>query len=418
MSIQVSGGGSVAVTTEALLDARRGLMRLAFGAGEVTTDLGRAALTPPAVDDAVAALVGRARRELDAAAEQARRLADELERAAEEYGWAERAALAVQQFLAFSLGPEFLLGGTATLAALDAARPGGPDFRDPELVAALRALADSLDLGGLVVIAQLLPGRELQETPVTVTATHGDAPARAAAPGGFADLARRIPSSGDGAPQLRIERYVLPGGVTHWIVYSAGTAEWGPVPSDDPWDLTSDVVGVAGGSAGSTRAALLALRAAGWEPGEPVIPVGHSQGGIVATSIAASGVAAVPLLVTFGSPTAGVPAPAGTLDVAVEHTDDVVPPLGGSPPAFTDRRLVVREAAPVSGSAGGLAAHAMSGYGRTAAEMDASSDERLAAARSALRDFTGGRPAQVTLWRGDRVSPSVSGGPAASAGGR
>jgi hypothetical protein len=416
VSIEVSGGGSLVVTTEELLDAQQRLGRLAARGDELCGRLGRAAAAAATTAPELTALLARAERELDAVARGARRLAAELEQAAAEYGWAERTALAKQRLLGLLLGPGLLVNAAALLAAVDASRAGGPDFGDPRLVAVLRGLADSLSLTVLLAAVQALPGREFEETPVRVSRAGGGPPP--AAPAGFADLAKRVPAAGAGAPQLRVERYVLPGGEVHWILYSAGTADWGPVPAAEPWDLTSDVVGVAGGSAGSSRAAVLALRAAGWRPGEPVLPVGHSQGGIVATGLAASGLASAPLLVTFGSPTAGVPPPPGATDVAVEHSDDPVPALGGSPPAFGDRRLLVREAAPVTASAaagGGsaLGAHAMSGYRRTAREMDASSDERLVAARTTLREFTGGQTAEVTFWRGERVSadrPRGSGG--------
>ena len=415
MSIEVSGGGSVTVTTEELLDAEGRLGQLATRAEEVRARLRRVGATVSGEAPELGALLARAEVETGAVARGARRLAGELEEAATEYGWAERVALAKQQLLAVLLGPGLLLDAAELLAVADAMRAGGADFSDPRLVAVLRSLADSLSLAVLLAVAQELPGPELEETPVTVSPVRVGSRDAAAAPAGFTDLARRIPQAGDGSPQLRVERYELPGGEVHWIVYSAGTAEWSPVPGTDPWDLTSDVVGVAGGSAGSSRAAVLALKAAGWRPGEPVIPVGHSQGGIVATDLATSGLAATPLLVTFGSPTAGVRLPPGVTDVAVEHSDDPVPALGGSPRALADQRLLVREAAPAPASVPGqrtsaLGAHAMSGYRQTAREMDASSDDRLAAARGTLRQFTGGQKAQVTFWRGERVSAGRPGG--------
>jgi len=402
VTIEVSGGGSVAVTTEAMLDAQRELAGLAAQAGDVCARLAELGLTPWGDGLDVVVFAERARFELGRAESEAQRLGTELAFAADAYGAAERVALAKQQLLAGVLGPGLILGQLAAIAAADAARPGGADFADPALVAALRALADSLDLPVLLAAAQRLPGGELEETPVTVEQVVGTGISDSAAgPRGFSDLAKRIPPAAEGEPQLRVERYDLPDGERHWIIYSAGTADWGATPGDDPWDLTSDVVGVAGGSAGSTRAAMLALQAAGWKPGEPVVPVGHSQGGIVATAIATSGLTATPLLVTFGSPTAGVRVPSGVTDVAVEHTDDVVPALGGSPRPLVDPRLLVREAAP--GTAQGASPHAMSGYRQTAAEMDASSDDRLVDARSELTAFTGDQKATVTMWRGERV---------------
>jgi hypothetical protein len=410
VSIEISGGGDIAVTTEALLEDRDVLMRLAVDAELVRRALWRAEadVSAAASGPDPSSLLARAGRELDELADGARRLRTELEAAAEAYGLAERTAMAVQQLSSRLLGPGVAFDRLVGILLGDALKRGGDRFADPELVGALRSLADSFDLALLVAGLQALPGAEFEETPVAVHAAGSGTPGSARAPQGFADLARRIPPADAGQPQVRVERYELPDGELHWIVYVAGTVEWSPLPSDEPWDLTSDVVGVSGGSAGSSRAALLALQSAGWQPGQPVIPVGHSQGGMVATAIATSGLAPAPLLVTFGSPTAGVPVPGGVLDVAVEHTDDPVPALGGSPQPLLDPRLLVREAAPSSPD--GEGPHAMSGYRQTAAEMDSSSDARLVAARSTLAGFTGGQHAKVTLWNGERVSAVPSGG--------
>jgi len=275
-------------------------------------------------------------------------------------------------------------------------------FDDPRFVIALRALADSLELPALVAMVIALPGPALEETDVRVWRSRP--PHVGAAPRGFVDVADRIPESAVGAPQLRVERYDQPDGSRHWIVYATGTIDWGLVPGAEPWDDTSNVVGAAGGSAASTRAAIEALRAAGWRTGDPVLPVGHSQGGIVAAAIATSGAVPVPMLVTFGSPTAGAAVAPGVTNVAVEHSDDPVPALGGGPCPLDASRLVVRETTPVlAGPDGAVPTHAMRGYRVTAEQMDQASDPRLVAARKELRAFTGGQPGEVTLWRAERV---------------
>ncbi len=413
-AFEVSGGGDFAVTTEALLGARHALARLKERSHEVLDHVERALSFLDQATAGAAWSLRRAERELDAASYETERLSDELFRAPEEYGWVERVVLAQGQLLARVLGPVFAVPEFALAFAVGAAQHGAVGFGDPVLLGALRTLADSLSLPVLVDLVRAVPGPMLEETGVTAHQPAGASETPAApAPGGFADLARRVPSAGPGLPQVRVERYELPDGETHWIVYSAGTIDWGVVAGAEPWDDTSNLVGVAGATAGSTRATLAALAQEGWRPGEAVLPVGHSQGGIVATGITTSGVAPVPMLVTFGSPTAGAPVPKGVTDVAVEHTDDVVPVLGGSPrPLRQDTRLLVREAGPDAGAGPSVAsAHAMSGYLATAGRMDASSDRRLVAARAQLHAFTGGRPAEVTLWRGERVDRAVRGGP-------
>jgi hypothetical protein len=354
-------------------------------------------------------VLAHAERELTDALREAESLAWEVEAAAETYGWAERVVLAQQELFARLAGPIPEVADVLVALGINAAQHEATSFSDPRLVAALRGLADSVSLPALLLLIRGLPGGALEETPVVAIQVPASAEHAAAAPSGFADLAKRIPDAQAGRPQVRVERYELPDGERHWVVYSAGTIDWSLEPGGEPWDDTSNVVGVAGGSAGSTRAAMLALKQAGWKAREPVVPVGHSQGGIVATALATSGVAPTPLLLTFGSPTAGVRSPANTVDVAVEHTDDPVPALGGSPRALVDSRLLVREAAPgVTAGAPGVPSHAMASYVQTAAEMDASTDPRLVSARTSLADFTGGQRAEVTLWRGERVSGSRS----------
>ena len=121
-----------------------------------------------------------------------------------------------------------------------------------------------------------------------------------------------------------------------------------------------------------------------------MIPVGYSQGGIVATDLARSGRFDVPALVTFGSPTGGVDIPSSTIDVAVEHTDDLVPALGGVPRAFDngggDRIVISRQtySGELPSGSSPIAGHLMSEYRITARHMDASTDPRLGSALDAL----------------------------------
>jgi len=372
VSIQVSGGDRLVVAAEELLGARDDLVLFAERARAAGAETRAVSAAARALAPGAVWRLEPAQDRLVWLAVEARALAAELRLAAEAYAVAERAALARQHALELAL---------------------------------LRAL-------------QLLPGGALDEGAVTVA--QSGAAFRASAPAGFADLAARIPDAGPDAPQVRVERYALDDGSVHWVVYSAGTSSWSPFPGADPWDLTSNVVGVAAGGAeaGSSAATLSALREAGWVPGESVLPVGHSQGGIVATALATSGAAASPLLVTFGSPTREVRAPAGTLDVAVEHTEDPVPGLGGSLGVPGDRRVVVREAGPPVPGTGPLPAHAMAGYLQTAQAMDASANERLLTARGVLEGFTGGKDAQVTLWLGERVPPVPGGADGRGAIGR
>ncbi|BDZ54810.1 hypothetical protein GCM10025870_18830 [Agromyces marinus] len=67
-------------------------------------------------------------------------------------------------------------------------------------------------------------------------------------PRGVGDLADRVPTGGDGSPQVRIERYGPPE-ERRWIVYSGGTRDFGVVPAGEPYDMTSNLHAVAAASA-------------------------------------------------------------------------------------------------------------------------------------------------------------------------
>ncbi|MCU1447784.1 MAG: hypothetical protein JWP54_3442, partial [Cryobacterium sp.] len=218
-------------------------------------------------------------------------------------------------------------------------------------------------------------------------------------PTGFADLAERIPTADDGG-QVRIERY---GDAEHpsWLVYIGGTVEWSPAGSTEPWDMTSNVTAVADQEAGSYQAVLQALQLAGVQPGDPVLPVAHSQGGLIAAELAARGDVNAVGMVTFGAPAGQVALPAEVPAIAVEHSDDIVPALGGTP-AEDDRRLYVRRqlfvdtAVPVAEP---LPAHQLAGYRETAGLVDASAEPRLVAFREQLGAIVGTTPGEQSVWR-------------------
>ncbi|MEO8907553.1 MAG: hypothetical protein ABI310_05690, partial [Microbacteriaceae bacterium] len=406
----------------------------------------------------------RAQRAVQGARELSSELAGNLDRAAEAYGRVERAAAAAAEtggsLAAYALGASAPLiallmaaslpgwvvafGGASLITGSPATTARGLSrwlaahqglLRNPAVVSFVRqavSATDSAILGAVGVpypVARALDDGAtglfglrgaaatvvafagpvaLNETPVTVSRVP-TASTRASAPAGFRDLAERVPSSTPGGPQVRVERYDVGAARPHWVVYVAGTVDTAFVPGSEPWDDTSNLNGVAGLSAGSVRATEQALQAAGAQPGDAVLPVGYSQGGIAATSLATSSQYSTPALVTFGSPTGGVGVPSGVTDVAVEHRDDLIPALGGNQRAAgAESRILVERTsydAPPPLDESPLVAHSLDNYAVTAKQMDASSDPRLIGARNALAAFTGGNEAQVSLWRGDRVAP-------------
>jgi hypothetical protein len=168
--------------------------------------------------------------------------------------------------------------------------------------------------------------------------------------------------------------------------------------------MASNVAAVAGQDAGSYRAVLAAMQAAGVQPGDPVLPVAHSQGGLIANQLVSSGDITAVGLLTFGAPETDLPVPAGVPAIAVEHADDIVPALG--PGSDEDQRLYVRRelfAGRDVPAAETLPADQLVGYRETARLVDASPEPRLVAFRAQLEAIVGSAPGRQSVWRAERV---------------
>lgn len=469
-ALTVSGGGSTMVATDELLADAATLRILNREAEEWVGQLRRIrslddspAPTWSAGDTGVALLALACT--LDEIAEESRHLGDSLVAAAEGYGWAERQAELLARLSAAGLAsvvgrlaPALLVMAVPTVtsavfgwlvaclltgtAPADGPRRAARLLEDdprvmtnPVLVAVLRAvvssaddaaaaalglpLALSLSLGddgaemmgvaetAAAVLVAARAGGALRETPVRADRVRTGS--RSPPPAGVADLANRIPPTGRAkAPQVRIERYGAPGKPA-WVVYAGGTAAWATETGTEPWDLTSNIAAVAEQESGSYRGVVMAMREAGIQPTDPVIGVGHSQGGLVMAQVAASGDFNTVGLATFGAPAGQVPIADGVPVIAVEHADDLVPALGGAKRDMTGdgnehlvvRREVFADRDPPAGKA--LPAHGMDVYEDTAHMIDASPEPRLAQFRSRLAETLGTEPGEAELWRVSRV---------------
>lgn len=323
---------------------------------------------------------------------------------------AEHVVAAVPGYLDGMVLPTALLPSTAVLAGV------GLPLHDVPRVATL------VGTWGAVV-----PGlREPARVQVTLQQGHQTPP-----PGGLADLVDRVVScyppepagvpsavgtahragAGSGRPsqpeqpaRVRVDQVIGPGGRRAWVVAVPGQQEMSLRGGTNPFDLAGDVHAMARQDTAAREGTLAAMEAAGIPPGEPVLIAGHSQGGMVAASLAADPKVRtrfhITHVLTVGSPVAEFPVPADVQVLSVEHTDDPVPRLDGRPDPdragwVTVRRTVHDPGAPTDA----LRAHDLDEYRRTLALADRSDDPSLRAYRAGLEPFLG-RPGAVG-WSND-----------------
>ena len=313
----------------------------------------------------------------------------------------------------FVTGLEYAVSGIDDLAAglMGLPRPlsaaigeRGLGLSDPTTVAGAIVLGAGV-LGGALRGAGSDAPTFLQETPVSITRVSSEP---GSAPEGIEDLVSRIPRADPQMPQMRIERYEgTAGGHPSFIVYLGGTIDAGLLATDEPWDMTSNLTALAAMDSGSYRAALDAMRAAGIGTDDPVLVVGHSQGGILAARIAESEAFRVSDVLTVGAPIHQVAIPGDVTVTAIEHTEDLVPTLGGvSLGVIAGATTTVRRSA-LSGRSSNsddpLPGHNLSRYVETGRVVDQSTDPRLVALRVRLSASTQGA-AEVTYWRAERLT--------------
>jgi hypothetical protein len=257
---------------------------------------------------------------------------------------------------------------------------------------------EDLVAGGAIAGLGIVGAKTLQETPVRVSNVDRST---AESVDSYRDLVSRIPRADEGAAQIRIEEYD-----SGYVVYLGGTIDSGVEPTTEPWDMTSNISAIAELDSGSYTAAVIAMREAGISAEDNVILVGHSQGGLVAAQLAASGNYTVSDVVTVGAPLHQVEIPKEINVVAVEHSEDVIPSLSGvaAPAAVATHMTVTRSLFAHSAAPRGelLPAHNLSRYVETAAVMDRSGDPKLTAEQKRISERTQGT-ATVTMWRADRV---------------
>ncbi|MBO1754765.1 alpha/beta fold hydrolase [Allobranchiibius sp. CTAmp26] len=150
--------------------------------------------------------------------------------------------------------------------------------------------------------------------------------------------------------RLSVHRRIDAGGRGHWVVDIPGTEDWGAKMPSNPSDASANVRSIAGAPStlypAISSAVAAAMKAQGVPPGtEPVMLVGHSQGGIVAARLAQNPQFRtrfrVTHLLTVAAPESRIAVPTSVQALSIEHTADVVPRLdaAGEPDAVNRTRI-------------------------------------------------------------------------------
>lgn len=218
-------------------------------------------------------------------------------------------------------------------------------------------------------------------------------------PAGVADLvSNHGPTSG--GSRVRVTGIRGPDGSWSWVVDVPGTQTFDPRAGDNPWDMTTNALLVAGRRPLVMQAVAQALDDARRRAGDTsatsrVMLTGHSQGGLTAAALAADPTFRsrhrVTHVVTSGAPAASLAVPEEVCVLSLEHDEDLVPGLEGDD--NPDRRgwvTVERSLADDLGPDGRASqAHDNAAYVDTARLVDASEDPSVQAWRDGAAPFVG-----------------------------
>ncbi|WP_407319474.1 hypothetical protein UQW22_03575 [Isoptericola halotolerans] len=223
------------------------------------------------------------------------------------------------------------------------------------------------------------------------------------------------PAPGPPPGTIAVQQVAHDDGTTSWTVLIPGTQEL--LSPENPFDVATDLDLMAQQTADVAVAVEQALADAGAGPGEPVVLVGHSLGGIAATSLAASSAFRrrhpVGGLVTAGAPTATFRVPRGVPALHLENTEELVSSLDGRSAAEAevgpDRVVVGRDLAgsddPRDRTASGRVpeAHSMSTHLRTLEQVESVRNVQVDGVVAPIEALLDGERAETTFYAVRRV---------------
>jgi pimeloyl-ACP methyl ester carboxylesterase len=199
------------------------------------------------------------------------------------------------------------------------------------------ALLDAIPSG---IRRPLLMGAEtllIDGKPRTLSLGQDGSPAATRAPANLTDVLRGIALRDEGRDgEIDVRIIETPAGTRAVIVDITGTKSQTPLPfNHDAADLGSGAAALQGHDTTYEQGVLEALNKAGVRPGDPVMLVGHSLGGMVAVNLARDAVRSkrynVTHVVTAGAPIGSTVAdvPGSVNVLALENARDIVPHLDG-----------------------------------------------------------------------------------------
>ena len=266
-------------------------------------------------------------------------------------------------------------------------------------VVALRALAeglraaarlyDEVEQGVTAVMHGVAAGADLAAGAGWLTEGAGKPAVREVAPGVTPE---RLASASDlvalGAGldggRVRVLEVARGDGGSAWVVVVPGTQDWHPRAGANPFDVTTDVRAMVGDPTAAAAGVVVALARARSHTDratdlDPVLLVGHSQGGILAAALASDPAFTahhdVTHVVTTGAPIGAFPLPPGVQVLSVEHAADPVPALDLTPNPARPSWVTLRTQG--SGPPLDVAAHDLHGYVATLAAAEGASLGRL-----------------------------------------
>jgi Alpha/beta hydrolase len=235
-------------------------------------------------------------------------------------------------------------------------------------------------------------------------------PSQTPPPQGLGDIIsglqhRDEPGRGDDN-NIDVRKIIGTDGKISYIVDIPGTRVWN-APGENTNsanDLGTNVDAMAGNPTVLEKGIQEALRRSGVGPNDPVMLVGHSQGGIVAARAAndfvTGGQYNVTHVVTAGSPIGRVTVPDNVQVLSLENRNDIVPHLDASDNPDTANRTTITFDHQTGTAQGNH--QIANNYTDIAKQLDSRSDPSVEAFEKSMSNFTDGRHAETYRYKVDR----------------